>query len=287
MVTSLTDAQVAQFKEDGFLFPVDALSTREATAYRNRFEALERSFAERRQEPPINHYLVCGSAAVALPLAAELTAHPKILDAVESLLGPNLMVWGTSFFIKEPGDGKIVSWHQDLTYWGLGETSQQVTAWLALSPSTVDSGCMRFVAGSHKQPIQPHRDTYAANNQLSRGQEIAVEVREEDARDVVLAPGQISLHHGLMFHGSNTNRSQDRRIGLAIRYITPEVRQLVGDRDYVQLVRGVDRQRNFIHIDAPRRDFDPAAFARHKEIVEERASVNFRDLATSAALHSG
>ena len=278
MTASLTDSQVTQFRRDGFLFPLHAMSGAEAAGYRTRLEAVERGYAAGNYDQPISHYLLGGSVNVVLPLAVELSAHSGILDAVEGLLGPDLMVWGVSLFIKESGDGKIVTWHQDLTYWGLGETSDQVTAWLALSPATEDSGCMRFVAGSHENPVVPHKDTFSDDNLLSRGQEITVEVDEGAATDIVLAPGEFSLHHGLMFHASGPNRSQDRRIGIAIRYITPEVRQQVGAQDYAYLVRGADRARNFIHFAAPVADFDPAAVALHNEILAEKTAVNFRDV---------
>ena len=96
-----------------------------------------------------------------------------------------------------------------------------VTAWVALSPSTPESGCMRVVPGTHKREVVPHQDTFGAQNMLSRGQEIAVEVDEDHAVDLVLQPGQMSLHHVKIFHGSRQNRAKDRRLGFAIRYLPP------------------------------------------------------------------
>ena len=276
MAATLTEAQIKQFQRDGFLFPIDVMSAEEAVCYRAGLEKVEQAYAAEEHGHPITHYLLGGSANVVIPVAAELCVHPGILDVVEGILGPDLMVWAVSIFIKEPGDGKIVSWHQDLTYWGLGETSEQVTVWLALSPATRESGCMRFLAGSHKRSLVPHEDTFSDDNLLSRGQQIAVEVNEKDATDIVLTPGQISLHHGLMFHSSGPNRSRDRRIGVAIRYITPKVRQQVGPKDYAFLVRGADRTRNFVHFSASKREFEPAALALYQEITETRAAVNFR-----------
>ncbi|MGB0506398.1 MAG: phytanoyl-CoA dioxygenase family protein, partial [Pikeienuella sp.] len=173
-------------------------------------------------------------------------------------------------FIKEPQTKAIVSWHQDLTYWGLGATEKQCTAWLALSPATTESGCMKFVAGSHKNPILPHRDTFAEDNLLSRGQEIAVDVDEDDATPIELQPGQMSLHHGLMFHGSGPNVSDDRRIGVAIRYVTPEVAQEMADKDYAMLARGCDRIGNFMHFRPPSVPFTPASLALWDEIKTEQ-----------------
>ena len=110
---------------------------------------------------------------------------------------------------------------------------------------------------------------------LSRGQEIAVEVDEEEATDIVLAPGQFSLHHGMLFHSSGPNRSNDRRIGIAIRYVNPNARQVDGSKEHALLVRGVDRRRNFIHFEAPRRAFGTSELALHEEIMRSKTSANF------------
>ena len=98
-----------------------------------------------------------------------------------------------------------MSWHQDGTYWGLS-SPDVITAWIALTPSTPQSGCMKVVPGTHRSQV-PHQDTFAADNLLSRGQEIAVQVNPADAVEIVLAPGEMSLHHVLIFHGSEPNRA--------------------------------------------------------------------------------
>ena len=154
-------------------------------------------------------------------------------------------------FSKEANSPKIVYWHQDLTYWGLDDT-EEATCWVALSPATRASGCMKFVPSSHKKQLVPHVDTYDDNNMLSRGQEIAVEVNEEDAVAVELQPGQASLHHGHLFHASGPNTTDDRRIGAAIRYIKPSMRQQSGDRPLVAYVCGEDRYDHFTVAGPPR-----------------------------------
>ena len=154
------------------------------------------------------------------------------------------MVWSAGLFIKEANSTSRVTWHQDLTYWGLDD-AEELTAWVALSPATVHSGCMRFVPGSHLERQVPHADTFAEDNLLSRGQEIAVEVDEADAVAIELAPGEASLHHGHLFHASEPNRSDDRRIGAAIRFISPAMRQRDGTRSLVALVAGEDRHGHF------------------------------------------
>ena len=274
MSGSLTEGQCRSFERDGFLYPVEALTADKALEFRTRLEETECDYAARCMpvEPPLSHFLMGGASHAVLPLAAELAAQEKILDAVESLLGRDLMVWGVSFFIKNSRDGTFTTWHQDLAYWGFGETANQVTAWLALTPATEENGCMRFVAGSHKRRLVPHRESPADLNLLSRGQEIEVQVSEEEASCVVLRPGQFSLHHGLMFHGSGPNHSSDRRIGVAIRYVNPNASQTDGSREYAMLVRGADRRQNFIHFAPPCRFLDPPDVALHREILEAKTA---------------
>ena len=237
----------AKYERDGFVFPVDVLSEAEAKAARTDLEAAE---AELRSDA--GHVALLRSYPNhLLPSFDRITRNPVLIAAVSEILGPDLLVWGGGLFIKEPNTNKIVSWHQDLTYWGL-DNADKVTAWVALSPATPASGCMRFVPGSHKQQIVPHVDTFADNNLLTRGQEIAVEVNEEDAVDIELKTGQASLHHGHLFHASGPNTTNDRRIGMAIRYIKPSMKQRTGDRSLVTLVAGQDRFGHFTITGEPR-----------------------------------
>ena len=267
MTNSLAPSNVASYGRDGFLFPIDIFTRDEAKALRARLEAAEATHGGRTDLSHAFNQYCRVNAHVVLQMAAELARHPAILDAVEGILGPDILVWSAEFFIKEPLTDAIITWHQDLTYWGLGETDEEITAWLALSDVTPESGCMRFVPGSHKNRIVPHEDTFAENNLLSRGQEIAVDVDEEAAVDVALRPGQLSLHHGRMFHASGPNRSEDRRIGFAIRYITPAVEQHVSPHDYAMLARGRDTHGNFRLIDGPAGDLNPQALRLYDEIL--------------------
>jgi ectoine hydroxylase-related dioxygenase (phytanoyl-CoA dioxygenase family) len=180
-----------------------------------------------------------------------MVSHPKVLDAVESILGPNLLVWESAWFVKLAKDKSFISWHQDGTYWSL-DPPNVVTAWVALSESTPENGCLRVVPGTHKPPFLPQIDTYAKDNALSRGQEIAVEVDEAQAVNLALRPGEMSLHHVAIVHGSAANNSDGPRIGLAIRYITPEVVQKAAERQLVLLVRGKDDYGHFDLIDPPK-----------------------------------
>ncbi len=268
----LSPAQTEQYWRDGYLFPIDVFTADAAAQYRAELEQIERDWTDADLPLPLNSYKRVNAHCV-MPLAARLAQSPQILDAVESILGPDLMIWSAEFFIKEPQTRHRVGMHQDLTYWGLGETSNQVTAWIALSPATKASGCMEFVAASHKNPILPHHDTFSDANLLSRGQEVAVDVAEKDKTVIALEPGQMSLHHGLTIHGSGLNTSDDRRIGFAIRYLNPDAMQQVADRDYAMMARGVDRSGHFIHYMPPTDNFSAHALALYEQIRVDQAKA--------------
>ncbi|MDP2333864.1 MAG: phytanoyl-CoA dioxygenase family protein [Reyranella sp.] len=260
MAKRLSTEAVAQYRRDGYHFPVRVLSAGEARSYRDRLEAAERSAGgplagDRRHKV---HLLYTW--------ANELARHPAILDAVEDVIGPDILCWSTTFFTKEAHSPAFVSWHQDATYWGLS-TDDVITAWVAFADAPVASGAMKFWPGSHLRNQLEHRDTFDQNNLLTRGQEIAVDVPDGAGVDVTLKAGEMSLHHVLLVHGSGPNTTDDRRIGFAIRYIPPHVRQLKV-RDSAMLVRGRDSHGNFDLEPEPRADLDPAALAAHRDATE-------------------
>jgi ectoine hydroxylase-related dioxygenase (phytanoyl-CoA dioxygenase family) len=235
------------YMQDGFVVPIDVLSQHEARILRTHLEDAEAELANDVEKLA----LLKAYPDRLLPSFDALTRNETLISAASAVLGPDLMVWSAGLFIKEANSPKIVSWHQDLTYWGLDDIAE-TTCWVALSKAHETSGCMKFVPGSHKTKIVPHIDTYSEDNLLSRGQEIAVEVNEKDAVVAALDAGQASMHHGLLFHGSGPNTTDDRRIGSAIRYIKPSMKQATGDRPLVSLVRGQDNFGNFKIVDAPR-----------------------------------
>jgi len=264
----LSTAEIERYREEGYLFPIRVMSEDAALELRRRLEAFERDSGG-----PLKGDLRHKSHLLFTWLA-ELVRHPRILDAIEDLYGPDLLCWSSNFFIKESETPAFVSWHQDSTYWGLSKPDV-VSAWVAFTPATRANGAMRVIPGSHKREQIPHRDTFAKHNLLTRGQEIAVEVDEREAVTIELAPGEMSLHHVRLVHGSPPNLSGDRRIGFAIRYVPTHVRQLEGE-DSASLVRGEDRYRHFTHEPAPPRDLDPAMLDLHKRIAERNARILYR-----------
>ncbi len=237
----------AVYARDGFVFPIDAMGEAEARAIRADLEKAETEVAD----DPEKLMLLRSYPDRLLPSFDRMVRNPALIGAIRSILGSDLLVWSGGLFIKEANSPNIVTWHQDLTYWGLDD-AEEVTAWVALSPSTIESGCMRFVPGSHGRRLVPHVDTFDPNNLLSRGQEVAVEVDEDEGVNVILQPGQASLHHGHLFHSSGPNGTADRRIGAAVRYIKPSMRQRTGDRSLVAHVSGVDNFGHFNIVGPPR-----------------------------------
>jgi non-heme Fe2+,alpha-ketoglutarate-dependent halogenase len=242
----LSEQQCRQFEHDGYLAPIPVLNDQEverlldsymeySTANKARLDAL----------PPNQKYKVLSETHFVFPWAYEIVTNTRVLDAVEGLLGPNLIAWNSNWFTKMPGEKSYVGWHQDGTYWKLNPPTV-VTAWVALTPSTTSNGCMRVIPGTHTQPMIPQRETYRPENALSRGQEIAVVVDETQAVDLKLQPGEMSLHHIWIIHGSNANTSKGApRIGVAIRYTRPDVVQESPTKPFAMLVRGVDTCGNF------------------------------------------
>jgi ectoine hydroxylase-related dioxygenase (phytanoyl-CoA dioxygenase family) len=259
MTKALTSFQRGAYEKNGVVLPISVLSEGEVCEAMRQFESLKQrdggKLSNRSNE----------KCHLLLPGLARLVRHARILDAVESILGPNILCWGSGFSAKDAGDGTYFSWHQDSTYWGLSSTDV-VTAWVALTSSTSESGCVKVIPASHTEQL-PHRDTYAERNLLSRGQEISVEVDETKAVHLCLQPGEMSLHHIRLIHGSDPNRSGHSRIGFAIRYIPTRVYQTDG-KTTAMLVRGVDDYRNFEAEPVPESDYADEAVRFHAYSVD-------------------
>ena len=265
----LSSAQIESFRKDGYVAPLRAISTERAAEVRERLESYERSTGG-----PLSGSLR-GKPHLLFTWLNNLIREERIVDAIEDLYGENLLCWSSSFFIKEPADSAFVSWHQDSTYWGLS-SPDVVTAWVALSESNKANGALEVVPGTHLKDQIPHRDTFSKNNMLTRGQEVAVDVDPNSSVMLELEPGEMSLHHVRLIHGSAPNPSKtQRRIGFAIRYMPTSVRQLEGE-DGASLVRGVDTFRTFEHEPIPPRDMDPEFVELHRKQHERAAKILYK-----------
>jgi hypothetical protein len=269
--TATASPIAAAFDRDGYVFPYDVTSDTEAAELLADFEAAEAAVAGDRARLS----LLRSYPSQLLPSFASLVRHPRLVDAVSQIIGPDVLVWSCGFFIKEPGSKSYVSWHQDLNYWGL-DGDREVTAWYALTPATIENGCMRFVAGSHHRKVVPHVDSFAKDNLLTRGQEIAVAVDEGSAVDVLLRAGQVSFHHGHVFHASGANTTHARRLGVAIRYIAPSMKQTSGEKLLVSLVSGKDEYGHFEVMPPPAGRLLQEDFERARRNAQMKQGILYR-----------
>ena len=231
-MTELTAEQLNHYKIKGYISPVNALSSSEAKEIRDEIEKIEKSWPGALEGINRNYVHLIS------PIFNKVCLNKNILDAVESIIGKNILICGTTLFIKNPNEKGFVSFHQDARYIGL-EPHNWVTVWLAVTDSSENNGCMRMLPGSHKENLKTHEQKFDENNLLTRGQTIK-DVPANKAEPVILKAGQVSLHHPLVVHGSGLNKSNDRRIGFVIQsYIGTNVNQVIG-KMFVQKARGED-----------------------------------------------
>ena len=250
MPKHLSPQQLTRFRDEGYAFPFRAVSESEAAEYRGRIEAYEAQAGH-----DANRTLKI-KGNLAFPWLMELARNPRILDAVEDVIGPNVLLFGASIFAKNGRDPRYVSWHQDSAYFGL-TPHEEVTVWVGFTESTIEKGCLKVMPGTHLGPDLHHTETYAADNMLAKGQSIEG-LDESKAVHIELRPGEFSLHHERTAHASEPNRGDDRRIGFAFFYIPTHVTSTIGRRR-ATLVRGVDEYRHWDEDNLPRFDLDPLA----------------------------
>jgi len=269
MGKALGEGAIEQYRREGWCPPIRVVSEADAKAMRAKLEAFEAA----------NGGPLRGShrfkSHLLFKWLSDLVRAPAILDAVEDLIGPDILCWTTHWWNKEPRSESFVSWHQDSNYWGL-DTTRLVSAWVALSPATVESGCMRLIPGSHLGPDLPHRDTWHEHNMLTRGQEITDGIDESRAVELEVAAGEAAFFTYRIAHASHPNRSSDRRVAVAIRYIPTECRQMNSDWDSASLVRGEDRYGHFELEPEPAFDLDPVAADFHARVEEHQRRILYK-----------
>ncbi len=253
------------FDENGIATPLPVMSEKDAGHCFERITRFRNSYPKD-SDTALHigpHYL--------FPWLLDIARSPAVIDPVSEILGPDLLIWGSQFFNKDADDGHYVSWHQDATYWGL-EPHTVVAAWIAFSPSTPESGCMQVAPKTHRSEILPHKDTFGEGNLLSRGQEIAIDVSTFDTIDVILRPGEMSLHHVKLVHGSEPNRSDKARTGFVIRYIPTSVQQ-IGGRTNAVLAKGSDTYGHFDLVEPDPNELSARAWEQATEAKARTTSI--------------
>jgi hypothetical protein len=268
----LSEAQLAQYKRGGFVFPIRAFSREEALGFRDRLEGFEqaegRKFGKGHNFKP--HLL--------FPWVDALVRHPAVLDPVEDLIGPDIRLFHFTIWPKSAGDPAYVSWHQDSTYFGL-EPAVHVTAWVALTDAPAESGCMEVLPGTHRQGQRHHAQFDQPDNMLSRGQTLTAGFDRSESVFMALKAGQMSLHHTHLIHQSGPNVSNDRRIGFGISYIPTSATCRASVRQSAMLVRGSDRYGHFEDERRPETDFGPGERAYHEAAVTRFRAQNAEQFA--------
>jgi ectoine hydroxylase-related dioxygenase (phytanoyl-CoA dioxygenase family) len=260
----LTETEITRYTADGYLPGRPLLTAEETAVFRAGCERccgpVIKDAARKQSTNRVKPYLL-------FPWAAALVRHAAILDCVQDLIGPDIMVFHTTVWLKEPHSETFVPWHQDATYFGLAPF-EHVTAWVALTDSTPENGCVQIVPHSHATGQRPHFDQPDPKTMLSRGQTLADTIDETRAVGLVLTAGEASFHHTLTFHRSGVNRTDHRRIGIGISYIPTRVRHIGTTRLSTTLVRGTDTYGHFDHEPAPLADADAAALRTHADSVD-------------------
>jgi non-haem Fe2+, alpha-ketoglutarate-dependent halogenase len=260
----LTAEQVERYRWDGYLFPLQALSADELREGNDGLARCEDWLGS----PVTKADRKWRSAGyVFLPWVDALVRHPRILDAVENVIGPDILVYTSTFFIKEAHSPSFAAWHQDATYFGL-DPHEHVTAWVALTEAGSEAGCMEVVS-SQGMPRQLHHAALGLEHSINGGGQAIVEPFEQDEIvTMALHAGEFSLHHTLARHRSAPNRAGHRRIGLGISYIPAHVRTIGSYRLSASLVRGRDTGGHFDLLPSPQREFDADALERHERVYQ-------------------
>jgi len=264
-MTGLTVEQLDHYKNKGYISPVNALSSSEAKEIRDEIEKIEKDWPGALEGINRNYIHLIS------PIFNKVCLNKNILDAVESIIGKNILICGTTLFIKNPNEKGFVSFHQDAKYIGL-EPHNWVTVWLAVTDANEHNGCMRMLPGSHKENLKTHEQKFDENNLLTRGQTIT-DVPLDKTEPIILEAGQISLHHPLVVHGSGLNQSNDRRIGFVIQsYIGSNVNQVIG-KMFVQKARGEDKYKFHEYSKTPNKLMGKSEIISQKNANEELAKI--------------
>ena len=264
----LTQAQLDAFRRDGFIAPVDGVAADQARAALDRNEAFERATGQDASRA------IRVRAVLVLRCLYDLVSSPRVIGALRDVLGPNVGLYLSGVWSKMPGGSKFVSWHQDGAYYAF-DRHVSVTAWLALTDSTDEKGCVKVIPGSHRDPVHAHDETYDPDNLLSRGQSIR-DIDPARAVNMELRAGQFSIHHEMVVHGSAANLGDSRRIGISFSCIPTDVKALEGPQS-ILLLSGENLPGHWQLDPAPRYDFDPLSMAALERVQQAYRNPAFRN----------
>ena len=261
------------FQQNGFIYGINVLPKDRIEYYTKKCEAFIDSY---RFHPSFSEWTYYRTELV-LKWVAELASEESLLDVIEELIDPDILLWNAFLPVKPPHSDAYFGWHQDATYWPVRPTEQIASAWVALSPVNQLSGGMQMVRGSHLLGALPHETTYDDSSMLKRGQQITTTIDEDEVFGIDLKPGQASIHHTLTLHCSGPNRSDEWRLGVGLNYASSEVGPIPGYEDSAMPLRGKVKNSKFKFTEPPQSDLDSAALKNFEEVLR-RQSKRYSDI---------
>ena len=269
MLEKIKSNKIKKFYEtNGYFLPIDVISLNAAKEASFKLEKISRNPNSNIIHPwNLQAHLLAN-------WIYNICANSKVLDSVEALIGPNIFIQSADIFIKPPNSTKHINWHQDANYWGL-DPFELVTGWIALTDVFPQNGCMNYLPKSHLLNKIHHTETLDKNSDLTKGQEIDLNIDNDKLVPVILKAGQMALHHCLLAHGSGPNLTNKYRIGIAVRYLPTYVKQTYGPPISMILARGEDKFNHFQKDKIPKGDFDKITIAEHNKAMSPHASSNY------------
>jgi ectoine hydroxylase-related dioxygenase (phytanoyl-CoA dioxygenase family) len=267
----MTDQQLHDFRTNGFVAPLDCLTSEQAADCMRKIEEYEAATGEDVSKN------IRARAVLAFKWLLDLARHPKIAGALQDAIGPNVILMFCAVWSKQPGGSAYVSWHQDGAY-NPFDRNEGATAWIALTDSTPEKGCVKAIPGSHARGFLHHDERYDKNNMVSRGQTVT-EIDDSDAVDIAMRAGQFSIHHEMVVHGSGRNNGTDRRVGVSFSCVATETKALAGPNTGV-LIAGENLPGHWVLNKEPAFDLDPVGLAELEAFKDAYYNPDTMKLAT-------
>lgn len=233
-----------EFDQNGFIGPLEIMSRADALRFRDLAMAAESDVNL------MNSDYRCKSNTL-FSWVDEISRHPKLIAYLTELIGPNIHCWDTLFWIKQPGDGKDVSFHQDATYWNFDNKHQAATVWFAFDDVTDDHGGVEYVKGSHRVFQRRHKDVVSDTNLLMRGQTVDEDLPKERVKTIVPA-GHVLIHSPYIIHGSSPNTATTPRVAMGMIFASTVCKPILNlSPESTVMVSGIDEFNHMIHDPQP------------------------------------
>jgi non-heme Fe2+,alpha-ketoglutarate-dependent halogenase len=263
-----------QFEQNGWAGPIQLMSKAEALELKQQVLDAEEKLQL------MNSDYRCKSN-VLFPFVDKISRNPRLIEALTELIGPNIHCWDTLFWLKKPGDGKDVSFHQDATYWNFDKKHLAVTAWFAFDDVVPEHGSLEYVQGSHRVFQRKHKDVKTSTNLLMRGQTVDEDLPKERIKTTVPA-GSVLLHSPYIIHGSGPNQASTDRVAMGMILASTECKPILAiSPESTVMVAGEDHYNYMLHDPAPSGDWDTDV--KNWRAAYDRQHINYYEMEQSPA----